>query len=71
MATSPPAADERVATLPPAIDSRTASPPRADDEGAGGAVGDVGASASPRVIDVDPINERPGGMDEDLIRDQA
>jgi hypothetical protein len=71
MATSPPAADERVATLPPAIDSRTASPPRADDAGAGGAVGDVGASTSPRVIDVDPINARPGGMDEDLIRDQA
>ena len=70
-ATPPPAADERGATPPPATDSRTATPPPADDAGAGGAVGDVGTSASPWVIDVDPISARPGGMEEDLVKDQA
>jgi hypothetical protein len=28
-------------------------------------------SASPKVIDMDPISARPSGMEEDLIRDQA
>jgi hypothetical protein len=28
-------------------------------------------SASPRVIDVDPISAMPGGAEEDLVRDQA
>jgi hypothetical protein len=70
MVTPPPAADERRMTPPPVTDSRTATPPHADDVGAGGAVGDVGASASPRVINIDLISARPGGMDEDLVRDQ-
>jgi hypothetical protein len=39
--------------------------------GAQGVVGDVGASISPRVIDVDPISAMPGGAEEDLVRDQA
>jgi hypothetical protein len=58
-------------TPPPVTDSRTATPPHADDVGVGGAVGDVGASASPRVINIDLISARPGGMDEDLVKDQA
>jgi hypothetical protein len=28
-------------------------------------------SASPRIIDVDPISARPSGVDEGLVRDQA
>jgi hypothetical protein len=70
-ATPPPAADERGATPPPTTDSRTVTLPRADEAGAGGALGDVRTSASPQVIDVDPINVRPGGMEEDLVKDQA
>jgi hypothetical protein len=70
-ATPPPAADERVATLPPATDSRTMTPPRGDEAGGGGALADVGMSASPWIIDVDPISARPGGVNEDLVRDQA
>jgi hypothetical protein len=67
----PPTADERGTTPPPATDSRTASPPHANGAGAGGVVGDIGVSASLRVIDVDPISARFGGMDEDLVKDQA
>jgi hypothetical protein len=70
-ATPPPAADKRVATPPPATNSRMATPPQGDEAGAGGALGDVRTSASPRVIDVDPISVRPSGMEEDLVRDQA
>jgi hypothetical protein len=70
-ATPPPATDERVATPPLAVDSRTVTPSRGDEAGAGGTLGDVGTSASPRVIDVDPISARPGGMEEDLVRDHA
>jgi hypothetical protein len=70
-ATPPPATDERVATPPPTADSRTVTPLRGDEAGAGGALGDVGTSASPRIINVDPISARPGGVDEDLVRDQA
>jgi hypothetical protein len=70
-ATLPPVADERVATLPPATDSRTVTPPRGDEAGAEGNLGDVRMSASSRVIDVDPMSTRSGGMDEDLVKDQA
>jgi hypothetical protein len=70
-ATPPPAAGEGVATPPPATDSRTVTPPRGDEAVTGGTFGDVGTSASPRVIDVDPISARLGGMEEDLVRDQA
>jgi hypothetical protein len=44
-------------------------PPRAVEAGEGTSVGDVEATTSPRVIDVDPISARPAGA-EDLIRDQ-
>jgi hypothetical protein len=27
-------------------------------------------SASPRIIDVDPISARPAGADDDLVKDQ-
>jgi hypothetical protein len=37
----------------------------------GGAVGDIGTPASPRIIDVDPINARPGGVDNNLVKEQA
>jgi hypothetical protein len=37
--------------------------------GEGTSVGDVEATTSPRIIDVDPISARPAGA-EDLIRDQ-
>jgi hypothetical protein len=69
--TPPPAADERLATLPLATDSRMATLLCGDEAGAGGALGDVGTSASPLIIDVDPISARPGGVDEDLVRVQA
>jgi hypothetical protein len=69
--TLPPAAGEKRVTPPPAVDSRTVSPPRAGDAGAGGAVGDVRMSPSPRIIDVDPISSRPGGVDNDLVKDHA
>jgi hypothetical protein len=70
-ATPPPTANGRVATLLPATDSRTATPLRGNEAEARGTLGDVRTSASPRVIDVDPIRARPGGMEEDLVRDQA
>jgi hypothetical protein len=47
------------------------TPPRADKTGAEGALWDVGTSAYLWVIDVDPISARPGGMEEDLVKDQA
>jgi hypothetical protein len=48
--------------------ARVDTPPRAADAG-GVSAGDVGATASPAVIDVDPISVVPGGAD-DLVRDQ-
>jgi hypothetical protein len=70
--TTPPlAAGEKRTTPPPAADSRAASPPRAGDVGAGGAVGDVGTPASPRIIDVGPISSRPSGVGDYLVKDQA
>jgi hypothetical protein len=47
------------------------TPPRADDARARGAVGDVRASASLQVIEVDPISVRTGGMEEGLVNDQT
>jgi hypothetical protein len=61
----------RTTTPPPTVDSRTATLPPATDAGAQGVVGDIRVSASPRVIDVDSISVVPGGVDEDLVRDQA
>jgi hypothetical protein len=63
------AADERVATPLPATDSRTATPLRGDEVEKEVLYGDIGTSASPQIIDVHPISARPGGVDEDLVRD--
>jgi hypothetical protein len=54
-ATPPLAADERVETPLPSTNSRKTTPPHTGEAGAGGALGDVGTSASPWVIDVEPI----------------
>jgi hypothetical protein len=67
--TPPRGAAESRATLPPVADSRVASPPRAVEAGEGASIGDVGASTSPRIINVDPISARPAGAD-DLVKDQ-
>jgi hypothetical protein len=69
--TPPSAVDERVASPLPATDSRMATLPCGDEAGAGGALGDVGTSASPWVIDMDPISASPGRVDEGLVKDQA
>jgi hypothetical protein len=61
--------DARTATPPAAADTRMATLLPAADAGAQGSVGGVGASTSPPVIDVDPINVMPSGMDQDLIGD--
>jgi hypothetical protein len=45
------------------------SPPCAVEAGEGASVGDVGATTSLRIIDVDPISARPTGAD-DLVKDQ-
>jgi hypothetical protein len=70
-ATPPPTANARRETTPPATDARRVTPPPAAGTGAQGAVGDIGASTSSLVINVDPINVMPGGTDEDLVRDRA
>jgi hypothetical protein len=67
--TTPPrgATEGRPASSPMA-DTRVGSPPRiADSRGA--SAGDVGAIASPTIIDADPISAVPGGA-KDLVRDQ-
>jgi hypothetical protein len=45
------------------------TPLTAADAGAQGSVGDVGASTSPPVIDVDPINAVPDASGQDLVGD--
>jgi hypothetical protein len=55
-------------TSPPVTDTRAGSPPRTA-EGVGTSAGDVGATTSPKIIDVDPIRTVPGGA-EDLVGDQ-
>jgi hypothetical protein len=62
------AAESRAAS-PPVENTGVASPPRAVEAGKGTSVGDVGATTSLRIIDVDPISARPAGA-EDLIKDQ-
>jgi hypothetical protein len=53
--TSPPRGTvESRATSPPAADRRMESPPRAIEAGGGTSAGDVRATTSPRIIDVDP-----------------
>jgi hypothetical protein len=66
--TPPRGAVESRATSPPVVDSRVETPLRAI-EAVGVFAGDVGATTSPRVIDVDPISARPVEA-EDLIKDQ-
>jgi hypothetical protein len=61
------AAEDRV-TSPPVADARVDIPPRTAETG-GASAGDVGATTSPMVIDVDPISAMSGGA-EDLVRDQ-
>jgi hypothetical protein len=48
-------------------DARVGTPPRAADAG-GASSRDVGATASPTIIDADHISAVPGGA-EDLVRD--
>jgi hypothetical protein len=60
---------ESRATSPPAADSRVGSPPRTVEAGGGNSTADVGATTSPRIIDVDPISTRPAGT-EDLVRER-
>jgi hypothetical protein len=51
------------------VDSRVEPPPRVVDAGGATSTGDIGATTSPMIIDVDPISARPAGA-EDLVRDQ-
>jgi hypothetical protein len=67
-ATPPRGAAESRATSPPVADARVDTPPHTADA-RGASAGDVGVTASPAVIDVDPISVVPGGTD-DLVRDQ-
>jgi hypothetical protein len=67
-ATPPRGAVEGRATSPPVADTRVDTPLHAADA-MGASAGDVGATASPTIIDVDPISAVPGGV-EDLVRDQ-
>jgi hypothetical protein len=68
-ATPPRGPAESRATSPPMADTRMASPPRTCEAGEGTIVGDIGATVSPRIIDVDPISARPTEVD-DLVKDQ-
>jgi hypothetical protein len=67
-ATPPRGTVEGVVTSPPVADMRADSPPRTA-EGVGTSAGDVGATTSPTIVDVDPIRSVPGG-DEGLVGDQ-
>jgi hypothetical protein len=66
-ATPPWGVAEGRATSPPMTDARVDTPPRGADA-RGVSVGDVGATTSPAVIDVDPIGVVSGRAD-DLVRD--
>jgi hypothetical protein len=67
-ATPPRGAVENVVTSPPMANVRVDSPPRAA-EGVETSAGDVGATTSPTIIDIDSIRTVPGGA-EDLVGDQ-
>jgi hypothetical protein len=62
--------DARTATPSPAADARTATPLSVADAGAQCSIGDIGASTSPPVITMDPINMMPGALDQDLLGTQ-
>jgi hypothetical protein len=49
-------------------DARVETPSRAANAGGATSIGDVGATTSPTIIDVDPISAQPAGT-EDLVRD--
>jgi hypothetical protein len=59
---------EGVTTLPPVTDSRAGST-LCTTEGVETSAGEVGATTSPTVVDVDPIRAVPGGT-EDVAWDQ-
>jgi hypothetical protein len=59
---------EGVVTSPPVADTRAGSPPQTA-EGVGTSAGDVRATTSPKIIDVDPIGTVPGGA-EYMVGDQ-
>jgi hypothetical protein len=59
---------ESRATSPPVAAATLETPSRTADAG-GACSGDVGATTSPTIIDVDPISAVPSGA-EDLVRDQ-
>jgi hypothetical protein len=59
---------EGVVVSPPVADTRAGSPSRAA-EGVGTSAGDVGATISPTIVDIDPIRTVPGGA-EDVVADQ-
>jgi hypothetical protein len=61
--------DHEVGVQTLADDARTATPPPAANTGAQGSDGNVGASTSPPVIDVDPINVIPSTSYQDLVGD--
>jgi hypothetical protein len=67
-ATPPRGAAEDRAVSPPVVVARVDTPSRTAVAG-GASAGDVGATVSPAVIDVDPISVVPGGTD-DLVRYQ-
>jgi hypothetical protein len=67
-ATPPRGTVEGMVTSPPVADTRVDSPPRAA-EGVTTSAGDVEATTSPTIIDIDPIRTVPGGA-EDLVADQ-
>jgi hypothetical protein len=59
---------EGVVTSPPVADTRAGSPPHTA-EGVGTSAGDIRATTSPTIIDIDPIWTIPGGA-EDVVGDQ-
>jgi hypothetical protein len=67
-ATPPRGVVESKATSLPVADSRVETPPHVIEVG-GASAGDIRATTSPTIIDVDPISAVPGGA-EDLVRDQ-
>jgi hypothetical protein len=66
--TPPRGAAEGRASSPPVANARVDTPPRTADAG-GASAGDVGAIASPTIMDTNHIIAVPGGA-EDLVRDQ-
>jgi hypothetical protein len=68
-ATPPRGAAESMVASPPVENTWVASPPRVVEAGEGTSVGDVGATTSPKIINVDPISARPAGA-EYLIKDE-